>query len=474
MTDDAELLRQYVEARSEGAFAELVQRHLPMVYSAALRQVGGDAELAKDVAQTVFVDLARKAGSLVRHDLLAGWLYASTRFAAASARRANSRRRLRERIAVSMQEHTTQPTLYSSPAESELNPVLDDAMAELGVEDRHAVLLRFFQDKGLKEVGAILGISEDAARMRLHRALEKLHCLLKARGVALSAGALGSALAAQAVTAAPAGLAASITGAALAGAAAGSSAAFTLMKLVVMTKLKMALVGGVVVAGLAVSLVVESQARARRHDQDQARERQSRRLAQLAGDNQRLSNLLAQASSPPGGEQLKDLPRLRAEAASLRQQTNELARLWQENHRLQRSRQAAAMAQTDLQAKEQAIAKMGLFLDWTLAFHKYAADNQGQCPASFEQAASLLPNRATQAEPALTPDQCEIVFQGSFDTLTNPSHVIVIREKLACPSLNGEWNRAYGFADGHSEIHHSSDGNFEAWEKGLLAAPGQR
>src|SRR6266511_3993857 len=61
--NDFELLRCYAEDRSEAAFAELVKRYIDFVYSAAFRQVGGDAHLADDVTQSVFVDLARKAGS---------------------------------------------------------------------------------------------------------------------------------------------------------------------------------------------------------------------------------------------------------------------------------------------------------------------------------------------------------------------------------------------------------------------------
>jgi RNA polymerase sigma factor (sigma-70 family) len=160
MTDDAELLRQYKEYGSEDAFSELVRRHLPVVYSAALRQVAGDRALAKDVAQTVFIDLARKAASLSSREFLAGWLYTSTRFAAAKAVRAERRRHNRERIAASMHEHLVDP--HQEAACSEIGPALDDAMAALTSEDRNAVLLRFFQRKDLKCVGAALG-----AKMRL-------------------------------------------------------------------------------------------------------------------------------------------------------------------------------------------------------------------------------------------------------------------------------------------------------------------
>src|SRR5688572_22150609 len=104
MSDDIELLRRYADERSEGAFAELVRRHVNLVYFAALRQLGGDARGAEDVAQSVFIDLARKAKSLSRREVLASWLYTSTRFAAAKARRARARRLKYEMEAESMRE----------------------------------------------------------------------------------------------------------------------------------------------------------------------------------------------------------------------------------------------------------------------------------------------------------------------------------------------------------------------------------
>src|SRR5512147_1381624 len=96
MTPDAQLLHDYATTNSQEAFGELVRRHVNLVYSTALRQVGGDTYLAKDVAQTVFTDLARKAHSLSRRPTLSGWLYTSARFAAAKAVRAEQRRRGRE------------------------------------------------------------------------------------------------------------------------------------------------------------------------------------------------------------------------------------------------------------------------------------------------------------------------------------------------------------------------------------------
>jgi RNA polymerase sigma factor (sigma-70 family) len=260
MSEDAELLRQYAQSGSETAFAELVGRHLPLVYAAAMRQGNGDEALAKDVAQTVFIDLARKASSLLGHELLAGWLYTSTRLAASKAVRGDRRRQLREQIAASMAEHTTPPESQSD--QDDLRLLLDEAMSELHEDERNAVLIRFFQGKELKEVGSALGISEDAARMRITRALDRLHGLLSQRGVTLSVAALGTALAAQAVTAVPAGLAASTAATALATVAAGGGITATLAKLMTMTKVKLGIISVIVAAGVAVWLVAHKQSKA--------------------------------------------------------------------------------------------------------------------------------------------------------------------------------------------------------------------
>ena len=130
-SEDAELLRQYAQSGSETALAELVSRYLPLVYATALRQAGGDEALAKDVAQTVFIDLARKASSLLGRKLLAGWLYTGTRLAASMAVRGEQRRQVREQIAAAMAEHTTPPE--SQADQNELRLVLDEAMSQLGV-----------------------------------------------------------------------------------------------------------------------------------------------------------------------------------------------------------------------------------------------------------------------------------------------------------------------------------------------------
>ncbi|HEX2851879.1 MAG TPA: sigma-70 family RNA polymerase sigma factor [Opitutaceae bacterium] len=252
MIDDATLLERYARDRSEEAFAELVRRHLTLVYSAALRRTDGDAHRAKDVAQIVFTGLARDAAKLSLHPALAGWLYAATRNAVIDLLRAERRRREREEKAHTMEEISSSPEI---PADWEqLRPVLDDVMEELDDQDREAVLLRFFEGRPFASVASALRVSEDAARKRVDRALEKLGALLGRRGITSTSGALALLLANQVAIAAPANVAASITVAALVGAAtatgasvAGASVAGGILTIMSTTKI---VTGGAAVAVL--------------------------------------------------------------------------------------------------------------------------------------------------------------------------------------------------------------------------------
>lgn len=227
MIDDATLLKRYGREGSEEAFAELVRRHLSLVYSAALRRTGGDAHRAKDVAQIVFTDLARDAATLSRHPVLTGWLYAATRNTAIDLLRAERSRRQREEKSHTMEEISSS---HEPPVDwKQLRPVLDDVMEELNERDREAVLLRFFAGQPFASVATALHLTEDAARKRVDRALEKLGGLLAQRGIGSTSGALALLLANQVAVAAPASVAEAITTAAIAGArtAAGASAAGT-------------------------------------------------------------------------------------------------------------------------------------------------------------------------------------------------------------------------------------------------------
>lgn len=218
--DDWELLQEYAKHRSEAAFTELVQRHLNWVYSAALRQVG-DPHLAEDVTQAVFVLLARKAGSLRRGTILPGWLFRTTRFVAARAVRTERRRKAREQAASAMIPTST-PFDDNENLWNQLAPHLDQAVAALSETDRSAVLLRFYEQKPLREVGQQLGMGEEAAKKRVSRAVEKMREFLTRRGVVLGGAGLIAVLAEQTVQAAPATLAVTALKASVAGASASA------------------------------------------------------------------------------------------------------------------------------------------------------------------------------------------------------------------------------------------------------------
>jgi RNA polymerase sigma factor (sigma-70 family) len=310
MTPDSELLRHYAEAKSEEAFAELVRRHVNLVHSAALRQVNGDAHLAQDVAQTVFTDLARKAASVARRSTLTGWLYTSAHFAAAKIVRTENRWRDRE-------EKFMREPVHGSPPQADwekLRPVLDDAMHELKEADREAILLRYFENRQFAEVGAKLGLNENAARMRVERALEKLRGSLTKRGIT-TATALASVISANAIQIAPANLAATVTTASLAAAGTGT---FTFLKIMTATKLKFA-IGAIVVAAVATAFVLLNQAQKNLRAENELLRQQ---IAQLQTDNESLSNRLAVAANSKSlsDEQFTELLRLRGEVTLLRQQ----------------------------------------------------------------------------------------------------------------------------------------------------------
>ena len=243
-TADHELMRRYAEQGADAAFTELVRRHCDLVWAAA-RRVSGDADLARDVAQTVFTDLARKADKLPPGTVLAGWLYRAACHAAAKHIRGEARRAQRERQA--MQQNELRSGDAEARAAAELQPVLDAALADLTEADRTAVVLRFLAGRSLAEVGAPLGTNEDAAQKRVSRALEKLREAFRQRGVAVSGGIVAAALGVAGTQAAPIGLAGAIATASLAGASAtawGTFSVVTIMK----SKLALGIVGTAIVA----------------------------------------------------------------------------------------------------------------------------------------------------------------------------------------------------------------------------------
>ncbi|HWD19955.1 MAG TPA: sigma-70 family RNA polymerase sigma factor [Verrucomicrobiae bacterium] len=217
-SDDMQLLQQYANSQSEEAFAALVSRYINLVYSAALRQVRNPHQ-AEEVAQAVFVILAKKSRALRPGVILSGWLYQTARLVSANVVRGEARRRQRE------QEAFMQSTLQDAepPSWAQIAPLLEEAMAKLGEKDRNAIVLRYFEGKEVREIAAALGSTEDAAKMRLSRAVEKLREFFVRRGLPISGVGLAAIISEFSVQAAPLGLAGSVTSGVCGGSALAAS-----------------------------------------------------------------------------------------------------------------------------------------------------------------------------------------------------------------------------------------------------------
>lgn len=310
---DAQLLREYAEKGSESSFREIVDRHAGLVYSTALRQLDS-ADLARDVAQEVFSDLARKARVLkqIGNGSLVGWLYRSTRFAALGQLRNERRRLTREKEVMQSLDHDSEGTTDWD----RLRLVLDDAMAELKDEDREAVLLRYFENHDFRKIGKALGVSDDAAQKRVSRALEKLHAEFARRGVTTTAIALAGALSAHAVTEAPAGLSVAL-----------SSSALTAAKAIAMTTIHKTIIGVALSAAIGAGFF-EAHQNSVLQERVQALEKQNaptfEQIRQLQRERDSATNQLVQANREieqlKSGQLTAELLKLRSQVGILRQQ----------------------------------------------------------------------------------------------------------------------------------------------------------
>ena len=421
---DARLLRDYVELQCEAAFGEIVARYTDMVYCAAVRQTGSP-EHARDVAQSVFTDLARKAPSLAGKakdgDSLVGWLFKSTRYAALRMRRDDRRRQWRERKAV---EGFVSDAEVSADWDT-VRPLLDEAISRLSAPDRDALLLRFFKNQDFRTVAAALGVSDDAAQKRVARALARLRGELTRHGVTTTLAALGSAISVHAVEGYPVGLAATLTGAALAGAA-KTGTTFGILAFMTMTKLKTGVFAALLLAALVTPLAIRHQDGIQLREKDAFARSQADQIARLKAENERLSRRPAQSDSGAtlGNEQQSELLRLRGEVARLREEARKeaappattvawaarIARLKQTVDRWPEKRipemqflsdkdWAASMRDADLSSDDglrQAFSELrgaakSAFLGLTReAFKKYAAANAGPLPSDPAQLAQFL------------------------------------------------------------------------------------
>jgi len=315
------LVREYAQSNSEQAFATVVSRHINLVYSVALRQVR-DPHLAEEITQGVFILLARKAKSLNPKTILSGWLCRTARYVSADTLKTQRRRQFRE------QESHMQSILNESDSDAwrQIAPLLDEALNCLGEKEHNAVVLRFFEGKDLRQVGASLGMREDAARMRVNRGLERLRAFFSKRGVTLSAAAVAGAVAANSVQAAPVGLATAITAAALCGSTT-TTAVIALTKSITMTALQKTLVTATV-AVLAGAGIYEAQRGAQLRDEIQTlQQQQAQQIQQLQRERDEATKRLASMTDDGGNRtgNSSELLQLRGEVTRLRKEAEALA-----------------------------------------------------------------------------------------------------------------------------------------------------
>lgn len=316
MNDPQELLADYARRGSEPAFTELVGKYLNFVYSIALRLSGGDQSLAEDVTQVVFADLAGAAGKISGSVQLGGWLHRHTCFVTANTMRSERRRQNRERevAAMSIQEERSHNSI------DVIAPELDEAINQLGEDDRLAVILRFFEQRDFSEVGAGLGTTEEAARKRVTRAVEKLHVILTRRGMALSSAGLGVALGAGLASSAPARVASEIAAAALAPGMGGSERALGL-KILAGGKIKLAALAAAFATAVVTPVYIGHQTQTALREENRALQAQveSMRAAQNKGLSVTAERRMP-AMVPGPADEHRELLRLRGEVGLLRDQ----------------------------------------------------------------------------------------------------------------------------------------------------------
>lgn len=326
--EDHELLRRFGSQTDQEAFAELARRHLPGVLATARRYLA-DAALAQDAAQLVLTRLAQRWNRVPANAVLAAWLHADTRLVSLQILRAERRREAREQHA--MIEVTTPPV--ESPDWHAIRPLLDEALALLGAPDRDALFLRFFEQRSLREVGDRLGLGEDAARMRLARALDRLREALRRRGVTTTAAALSASLAAHASPAVPPAVAQALISATLTASTttitaalgiaggtpslAGTSAATSAVSTLLMSKTSV-IFGAALLLGIAYPLLQQSRENALLCEDLRALRATIESVQrQAASSEEQLRTLLSEAQAARG--RAAELAGLREELRRLRE-----------------------------------------------------------------------------------------------------------------------------------------------------------
>jgi RNA polymerase sigma factor (sigma-70 family) len=325
MISDLDLLGQFAREKSQDAFTALTNRHVNLVYSAALRQVRSP-QLAEEIAQSVFADLARDAAKLAgggdasSPQTLTPWLYTVTRRTTIDVIRKESRRQLREQIAVEMTNMNATANDWT-----QIEPLLDDAMAALDETDRAAILLRYFENKNLREVGESLKISDDAAQKRVSRAVERLREFFSKRNVTIGTGGIAVVISVNAVQAAPMGLAATISAAAiLAGTTVSTSTVIAATKTIAMTTLQKTIIGAALAAAVGTGIFaarqnskMQSQIQTLQQQQTPLNEQIQQLQSALNDATNQLAGLLAENAQLKSNSNENELLKLRGEVTQL-------------------------------------------------------------------------------------------------------------------------------------------------------------
>jgi RNA polymerase sigma factor (sigma-70 family) len=442
--DEWELLQRFARDGSQEAFAELVSRHLDFVYSSARRQVRSP-HAAQEIAQTVFLELARHAAQLQPGTPLTAWLYVVTRRAALNALRADRRRQAREQAAFELSTMNSVSSVWA-----QLEPLLDEALDTLNPHDRCALLLRYFENKPLREVGAAMGSSEDAAQKRVGRALDHLRKFFARQGVAISAAGLATHLSAHAIKAAPAalgGLIAATTGSLaptaplLAGEAARTLAMTTLQKTLLISAVVVLGAGLYEVRALASQRdnlrALEQEATglaAREHAARQERDDALRRLAAFKSEAAQNSPATpAPATGDPAiAEILSRVDRMRQRLDTNPHLKIPELTLLKDSDWLLIARERALGSENDLRAslgRLRTIAKNHFTRPLTKALSAYVSANEGRMPATTDDLRPHITEPIEAAALGAMLGRYEIPLRGSIRDVLHDADLILEREQ---------------------------------------------
>jgi RNA polymerase sigma factor (sigma-70 family) len=463
---DPDLIQAYLEGSQE-AFAALVQRHLDLVYSAARRQTQSTA-LAEDVTQAVFLKLSQHAGQLKPDTPLPAWLYVTTRHAAIDLLRQESRRRTREQTAAEIHAMHTAPSAWT-----QLEPLLDEAMAALPAPDRDALLHRYFANKSLREVGAALGTNEDTAQKRVSRALDQLRTLLAKRGVAVTAAGLATDLSAHAIESAPAALGSAISASGFFTATSTGAVVLETTRAIAMTTLQKAAIAATALLVLSAGVyqvrgVVQQERRITGLEQEATRLNELEAASRRDRDG-RMRRLAAAPTLAPAQEPVvagdadpdsavialytARIASLRAAlAADSRHDIPELKLLTNADWISVASERAVddEPALRSSLGRLRTVAKSKLTGKFSLALRAYAGAHDGEAPASARELLPfLVPGQPSATfEPIL--DRYTIAWRGSLAGMPAKTDVLVETESALADREYDLQLRIQGFPDAKS------------------------